>query len=70
MEETPKATEERPPSPDQSYQGVGKLIAQWQRKSEEADSGKNPPSPRRGGLVGKRAALTSSAGDKSIDKGR
>ena len=63
-EETLNTTDERPPSPDQSYQGVGKLIAQWQRKTEEADSGGPPLNPRRGGLVGKRAALTSGGADK------
>ena len=63
-EDTLNTTDERPPSPDQPYQGVGKLIAQWQRKSEEADSGGPPLNPRRGGLVGKRAALTSGGADK------
>ncbi|KAF8560136.1 hypothetical protein OG21DRAFT_1518752 [Imleria badia] len=44
----------RPPSPEKPYQGVGKLIDQWQRKSEEASS--RGPVPRRG-FTTKRAGL-------------
>lgn len=43
----------RPPSPEKPYQGVGKLIDQWQRKSEEAS---RSPAPRRG-FTTKRAGL-------------
>ena len=47
----------RPPSPEKPYQGVGKLIDQWQRKSEEASRG---PVPRRG-FTTKRAGLVGGA---------
>ncbi|KAJ7084744.1 hypothetical protein C8R43DRAFT_317737 [Mycena crocata] len=54
-----KATgDERSPSPERPYQGVGKLIDQWQRKTAEPDRG--PTGPKRGGssgLVAKRAGL-------------
>ena len=51
---TPSPEEDpRPPSPEKPYQGVGKLIDQWQRKSEEASRG---PVPRRG-VTTKRAGL-------------
>jgi AP2-associated kinase len=49
--------EPRSPSPDKPYQGVGKLIDQWQRKTE-ADSPR-APIPRRGGYTPKRAGLVS-----------
>lgn len=39
-----KLNADRSPSPDRSYQGVGRLIDQWQRKAEEAD-----PRPAGGG---------------------
>ena len=35
---TPSKSEDRSPSPERPYQGVGKLIDQWQKKSAEADS--------------------------------
>ncbi|KAF9024135.1 hypothetical protein BDZ89DRAFT_1017791 [Hymenopellis radicata] len=49
--------EVRSPSPDKPYQGVGKLIDQWQRKAAEPDV--RAPTPKRGGLVAKRAGLIS-----------
>ncbi|KAG2160005.1 uncharacterized protein EDB93DRAFT_1112926 [Suillus bovinus] len=49
--------EPRSPSPDKPYQGVGKLIDQWQRKTE-VDSPR-APIPRRGGYTPKRAGLVS-----------
>ncbi|KAG1757841.1 hypothetical protein EDB19DRAFT_1659341 [Suillus lakei] len=49
--------ESRSPSPDKPYQGVGKLIDQWQRKTE-VDSPR-APIPRRGGYTPKRAGLVS-----------
>ncbi|KAG0702737.1 hypothetical protein DFH29DRAFT_999123 [Suillus ampliporus] len=49
--------EPRSPSPDKPYQGVGKLIDQWQRKTE-VDSPR-VPIPRRGGYTPKRAGLVS-----------
>ncbi|KAI6153813.1 hypothetical protein BKA82DRAFT_4094338 [Pisolithus tinctorius] len=51
----PSEEHRRSPSPEKPYQGVGKLIDQWQRKSEEADSARNPL-PRRG-YAPKRAGL-------------
>ena len=50
---TPPEEDPRPPSPEKPYQGVGKLIDQWQRKSEEAS---RVPVPRRG-FTTKRAGL-------------
>ncbi|KAJ7511848.1 hypothetical protein B0H11DRAFT_1899362 [Mycena galericulata] len=50
--------DERSPSPERPYQGVGKLIDQWQRKTAEPDRG--PVGSKRGGsagLVAKRAGL-------------
>ncbi|KAG2154569.1 hypothetical protein DEU56DRAFT_976352 [Suillus clintonianus] len=47
--------EPRSPSPDKPFQGVGKLIDQWQRKTE-VDSPR-APIPRRGGFTPKRAGL-------------
>ncbi|KAG1810174.1 uncharacterized protein HD556DRAFT_1318509 [Suillus plorans] len=49
--------EPRSSSPDKPYQGVGKLIDQWQRKTE-VDSPRVPIS-RRGGYTPKRAGLVS-----------
>ncbi|KAG1825667.1 uncharacterized protein BJ212DRAFT_1443739 [Suillus subaureus] len=49
--------EPRSPSPDKPYQGVGKLIDQWQRKTE-VDSPR-APIPRRGDFTPKRAGLVS-----------
>ncbi|KAI6047854.1 hypothetical protein EDC04DRAFT_2620198 [Pisolithus marmoratus] len=51
----PSEEQRRSPSPEKPYQGVGKLIDQWQRKSEEAESARSPL-PRRG-YVPKRAGL-------------
>ena len=65
VEDSLKPSDEGSSSPEQSYQGVGKLIAQWQRKTAEADSSRAPVSPRRGGLATKRAALAGGA-----DRGR
>lgn len=40
----------QPPSPEQAYKGVGKLIDQWQKKTEEAEgkgrTGMKPTGPR------------------------
>lgn len=51
----PSEDQRRSPSPEKPYQGVGKLINQWQKKSEEA---MRSPVPRRG-YVAKRASLVS-----------
>ncbi|KIJ66181.1 hypothetical protein HYDPIDRAFT_109176 [Hydnomerulius pinastri MD-312] len=54
---TPSEEGQRSPSPEKPYQGVGKLIDQWQRKTEaEAPRG---PAPRRGGFPPRRAGLVS-----------
>ncbi|KAI5982741.1 hypothetical protein EDD15DRAFT_2377322 [Pisolithus albus] len=52
----PSEEHRRSPSPEKPYQGVGKLIDQWQRKSEEAESTRGPLprkgyTPKRAGLV-------------------
>ena len=51
----PPEEQRRSPSPEKPYRGVGKLIDQWQKKSEEAESARNQV-PRRG-YVAKRAGL-------------
>lgn len=50
----PPEEQRRSPSPEKAYQGVGKLIDQWQKKSEEAESTRSQV-PRRG--VARRAGL-------------
>jgi len=49
----------RSPSPDRPYQGVGRLIDQWQKKAE-AGTPKSPVVNRRGGLPVKRAGISNS----------
>ena len=39
----------QPPSPEKPYQGVGRLIDEWQRKTADADGPRSPVSRRRGG---------------------
>ncbi|KIK30275.1 hypothetical protein PISMIDRAFT_671449 [Pisolithus microcarpus 441] len=51
----PSEEHRRSPSPEKPYQGVGRLIDQWQRKSEEAESARGPL-PRKG-YIPKRAGL-------------
>lgn len=46
----PSLNNERSPSPERPYQGVGKLIDQWQRKSAEAETSRNV-------ILSKRASL-------------
>ncbi|KAJ3789280.1 hypothetical protein GGU10DRAFT_305522 [Lentinula aff. detonsa] len=55
-EEPSRSGDIRSPSPERPYQGVGKLIDQWQRKTVESEATRTPI-PKRGGLVAKRAAL-------------
>ncbi|KAF9486480.1 hypothetical protein BDN70DRAFT_988034 [Pholiota conissans] len=48
--------EPRSPSPERPYQGVGRLIDQWQKKSAEAEgrpvpSGKRDALPKRAGII-------------------
>lgn len=53
-EGTPKAEEpSRSPSPERPYQGVGRLIDQWQKKSAEAEQGRSAGKfvPKRAGIV-------------------
>jgi len=47
-------TSQPPASPDKPYQGVGKLIDQWQRKTADAGP-ERTASPRRGGIPARRA---------------
>ncbi|KAF8832005.1 hypothetical protein HHX47_DHR1000927 [Lentinula edodes] len=47
----------RSPSPERPYQGVGKLIDQWQRKTAVESEATRTPTSKRGGLVAKQAAL-------------
>ncbi|KAJ7194670.1 hypothetical protein GGX14DRAFT_678190 [Mycena pura] len=53
--------DERSPSPERPYQGVGKLIDQWQRKTAESDATHAPVGGKRGGagsgFVAKRAGV-------------
>ncbi|KAJ6479181.1 hypothetical protein C8R47DRAFT_1137253 [Mycena vitilis] len=52
------ADDQRSPSPERPYQGVGKLIDQWQRKTAETDvPGRGAVGAKRGGMVAKRAGL-------------
>ena len=55
-----------PSSPDRPYQGVGKLIDQWQRKTAEPE---RTTSLRRSGLVAKRA-LPGLVGGAGTGRGR
>jgi len=50
----PEAHPSRSPSPEKPYQGVGKLIDQWQRKTADAESERHPDL-RRSGFAAKRA---------------
>ncbi|KAI9444633.1 hypothetical protein H4582DRAFT_1844582 [Lactarius indigo] len=43
--------EAQPSSPERPYQGVGRLIDQWQRKTADADPPRSPVSRRRGGAA-------------------
>ncbi|KAG7099678.1 hypothetical protein E1B28_001502 [Marasmius oreades] len=52
-ESTTPSTNARSSSPERPYQGVGKLIDQWQRKTAETES----PIPKRGGYAPKRVGL-------------
>ncbi|KAF9015725.1 hypothetical protein BDQ17DRAFT_1341538 [Cyathus striatus] len=58
--------EVRSPSPEQPYQGVGKLIDQWQRKTAEAAemSRINVVASKRGGIAPKRAGLVNGSNNR------
>ncbi|KAK7465510.1 Ark- serine/threonine protein kinase, variant 2 [Stygiomarasmius scandens] len=47
-------------SPERPYQGVGRLIDQWQRKTAETESTRTPIPSKRGGFVTKRAGIVNS----------
>ena len=53
---TPTPIDEAPrsPSPEKPYQGVGRLIDQWQRKTTETNPGQNHIPKRPGGVVPKK----------------
>ncbi|KAG5636593.1 hypothetical protein H0H81_007533 [Sphagnurus paluster] len=53
-ETPPRSTEIRSSSPERPYQGVGKLIDQWQRKTAEAEPPRAVLRGRGGGFVAKR----------------
>jgi len=44
-----KPTADEPSPPERPYQGVGKLIDQWQRKTAESDATHAPVGGKRGG---------------------
>ena len=52
----PTSSEDRSSSPERPYQGVGKLIDQWQKKTAEADS-QNTFAGKRGSFVPKRVGI-------------
>ncbi|KAF8971667.1 hypothetical protein BDZ97DRAFT_1136609 [Flammula alnicola] len=52
-----RADEPRSPSPERPYQGVGKLIDQWQKKSAEADQSRVVPPGKRGDFITKRTGI-------------
>ncbi|KAJ8084541.1 Ark- serine/threonine protein kinase [Marasmius tenuissimus] len=56
-EESTQNTDVRSPSPERPYQGVGKLIDQWQRKTAEPENPRSPIPKRGTGFVAKRAGL-------------
>lgn len=54
----PASPDEGPSSPERPYQGVGRLIDQWQRKSEEAQVQTVPSGAKRTPFVAKRGAAS------------
>ncbi|KAH8987392.1 hypothetical protein EDB86DRAFT_2951085 [Lactarius hatsudake] len=51
--------EAQPSSPERPYQGVGRLIDQWQRKTADVDPPRSPVSRRRGGATAGTSATAS-----------
>ncbi|KAI9455909.1 hypothetical protein BJY52DRAFT_1188128 [Lactarius psammicola] len=51
--------EAQPSSPERPYQGVGRLIDQWQRKTADAEPPRSPVSRRRGGAASGTGATAS-----------
>ena len=45
----PTGDEVQSPAPEKPYQGVGRLIDEWQRKTADADAPRSPVSRRKGG---------------------
>ncbi|KAF8274275.1 hypothetical protein EI94DRAFT_1714018 [Lactarius quietus] len=67
----PVASDEPPPpSPEKPYQGVGRLIDQWQRKTADADVPRSPVSRRRGGSVAAGTGATASPRRTGVVAGR
>ncbi|KAI9508366.1 hypothetical protein F5148DRAFT_1355962 [Russula earlei] len=56
----PPAVSDEPPvsSPERPYQGVGRLIDEWQRKTADAEAPRSPVSRRRGGGTGTGATAS------------
>ena len=59
-----------PPSPDRPYQGVGKLIDQWQRKTVDSVEPERTTSLRRSGFVARRALPGLVGGGAGAGRGR
>jgi AP2-associated kinase len=59
-EQATNTNDGRTSSPEQPYQGVGKLIDQWQRKTAESDIPSSPIKSRRSGVSRKYTGLASS----------
>ncbi|KAJ3569732.1 hypothetical protein NP233_g4856 [Leucocoprinus birnbaumii] len=57
---TPPPSNERSPSPERPYQGVGKLIDQWQKKSAEAEASRNVILSKRASLAPTKASWSRS----------
>jgi AP2-associated kinase len=57
-------SEDRSSSPERPYQGVGRLIDQWQKKSAEADS-QSTFAGKRGGFVAKRVGIVHGDDERS-----
>jgi AP2-associated kinase len=59
-----------PPSPERPYQGVGRLIDEWQRKTADAEVPRSPVSRRRGGGGGAGTGATASPRRAGVIAGR
>jgi len=56
-EKTTQEPERRSSSPERQYQGVGRLIDQWQRKTADVEAGRPAVGNKRPSLAPKRAGL-------------
>jgi AP2-associated kinase len=63
------ADEVQSPSPEKPYQGVGRLIDEWQRKTADGDTPRSPASRRRGG-GGTGTSVTASPRRAGVIAGR